>query len=237
MKLNRRFIALAATLASFQMISAADIVGKISLKGTPPPEKELPIDEACGKLSSEKLKTRLYMTGPEGGLGEVLVYIKDGLTGKTYPVPAEPVIMDQKNCQYVPYITAVQTGQKLLVKNSDPVPHNVHPTPSKESGNKESNLFQGPKSKDLEYTFAKPEMFMRVSCNIHQWMVAYVSVMDHPYYSISARDGTFKIANVPPGTYTVEAYHRKAGKATQKVTVANDTAKADFSLEVPAEAK
>lgn len=233
MKLNRSFIAAATALASLQMVSAADIVGKITLKGTPPAEKEIPLDAACGKLHTEKLKTRLYVVGADGGLADAFVYIKDGLTGKTFEVPSQPVVVDQKGCEYTPYVSGVQTGQTVLVKNSDPVPHNVHPTPAV-AGNKESNLFQGMGAKPLTYTFAKQEILLRYKCDIHNWMFAYVGVVDHPYYSVSAKDGTFKIANVPAGSYTVEVYHRKAGKSTQKVTVGNDGAKANFTLEVPA---
>jgi hypothetical protein len=142
--------------------------------------------------------------------------------------------MDQKGCQYEPYITAVQVNEPIVVKNSDPTMHNVHTKPQVE-GNKEANLAQMPNSKDLTFTFAKPEQFMRVECNVHPWMVAYVSVFDHPYFAVTDKNGNFTIKNVPKGSYTVEAVHRRAGKADEKVTVADANATANFTLNVPAQ--
>lgn len=234
MKLNRRFLAAAALCTAVQLVSAGDITGKITLKGTPPAERVLPLDPNCGKLweGKEKPTTRLYVVGKNGELADTFVYIKDGLTGKTFPVPQQPGVLDQVGCEYEPYISGIQTDQKLVVKNSDPVLHNVHPTPAV-AGNKESNLAQLPKGKDLEFTFAKEEILLRFKCDVHNWMFSYVGVVSHPYFAVSAKDGTFKIANVPPGKYTVEAYHRKAGKQTQEVTVDGSGAKeANFTFEV-----
>jgi hypothetical protein len=127
----------------------------------------------------------------------------------------------------------LQTKQKLLVRNSDPVLHNVHPTPDPKLGNKEANRAQVPKSPDLVFTFDNPEVLLRFKCDVHPWMFAYAGVLEHPYYAVTGKDGSFKIANVPPGTYTIEAFHRKSGKATQKVTVGTESQKADFTFEVP----
>ncbi|MDX1950971.1 MAG: carboxypeptidase regulatory-like domain-containing protein [Verrucomicrobiota bacterium] len=231
MNLKRSLGIMAALAATVQLASAADIIGKVTLKGTPPPEKELPLDPNCGKLHTTKPKTRFYVTGENNGLADVFVYIKDGLTGKTFEVPTEAALLDQKNCEYLPYVMGLQTNQKLLVRNSDPLLHNVHPTPTV-AGNKEKNLAQMPKSKDLEFTFPSPEIFVRYKCDVHPWMFAYVGVLEHPFYAVSDKDGNFKIANVPPGDYTVEAYHRKGGKVTQQVKVENATKTADFTVEV-----
>jgi hypothetical protein len=139
--------------------------------------------------------------------------------------------MDQKGCEYIPQIFAVQTGQKLNVKNSDPVLHNVHATPNPASGNKESNLAQLAKAPDLTFTFAKPEMFLRFKCDVHPWMFAWVSVFDHPYFAVSGKDGSFKIANVPAGKYKLVAEHRKAGTQTQEIEVKEDGAQATFTMD------
>jgi hypothetical protein len=233
MKLNRRWLAVATLSASLQLISAGDITGKITLKGTPPPEKELPLDPNCGKLHPEGTpKTRFYVVGTDGGLEDVFVYIKDGLTGKTFPVPDKPGLINQKGCEYLPYISGLQTNQKLLFRNSDPVLHNVHPTPAV-PGNKEQNVAQMPKGKDLEFVFPNPEVLLRIKCDVHQWMFTYVGVLDHPFYAVTDKDGKFTIKNVPPGSYTVEAYHRKAGKQTSQVKVeATGSKDANFTFEV-----
>jgi hypothetical protein len=234
MKLNR-WLGLAALAASVQFLSAADITGKVKLNGKPPEEKELPLDPGCGALHPEgKPKTRFYVVGKDGGLADTLIYLKDGVTGKTFQVPEQGVLIDQKGCEYTPYVAGAQAGQKINVRNSDPFMHNVHPMPAV-AGNPEKNQAQMPKSKDLEFVFNNPENFLKFKCDVHPWMFAYVSVMAHPYYTISKEDGTYTIKNVPKGSYTVEAMHRKAGKAEQKVTVGDSNATADFTLNVPAQ--
>lgn len=230
MKLNCRCLAVAALLVSLQLVSAGDITGKITLKGTPPPERDLPLDPACGKIHPSK-KTRFYVVGDQGGLADTFIYVKDGLTGKTFPVPEKPHLIDQVGCEYVPYVTGLMVNQKLLVRNSDPVLHNVHPIPAV-AGNKESNIAQLPKAKDLEFSFPKEEAFLRFKCDVHPWMFSYVSIMSHPFYSTSDKDGTFKIENLPAGKYTIEANHRKAGKQTLEVEVpATGSKEANFTFE------
>ena len=229
--MNRRILAVAALMASLQLVSAGDITGKITLKGTPPPERDIPLDPACGKLHPTK-KTKLYVVGKGGELADTFVFVKDGLTGKNFPVPEKAALIDQKGCEYIPYVSGLMVGQKLLVRNSDPLMHNVHPIPAV-AGNKESNVAQMPNGKDLEYTFAKEEPFLRFKCDVHPWMYSYVNVMSHPFYSTSDKDGTFKIENLPAGKYTIEASHRKAGKQTMEVEVpATGKKEANFTFEV-----
>jgi plastocyanin len=222
-----------AALAAAGSVPAADLSGTVTLKGTPPKEKEItPFkdDATCSKLSDTP-STRFYVVGPKGEFADVVISVQ-GVSGKSAGATAEPVVMDQKNCLYVPQILAVQTGQKILVKNSDPVMHNVHDQPATGSGNDEKNQAQLPGGADLTFSFPKPEMFLKFKCDVHTWMFAWVSVFDHPYFTISAKDGTFTIKNVPPGKYTVQAAHRKAGVVTQEVEVKDgEPAKVDFTLE------
>lgn len=237
----RSLKALAGTLlvASVSSAIAADVTGKVSLKGTPPPEKELPLDAACGKLwPNEKPKTRFYVVGADQALGDVFVYLKaDGLKGAA---PTKPALLDQKGCEYIPYVLGAQTGQKILVRNSDPVLHNVHAIPGGKSGNKEFNLAQMAGGKDIERAFDHPEIFVRFKCDVHIWMFAYVGVLPHPYYAVTGQDGRYKIEGVPPGKYTLVAFHRKAhgteDKAlTQEITVGDQGVTADLTVEVPAQ--
>jgi hypothetical protein len=229
MKLKPLCFGVAALAASLQLVPAGDIVGKITLKGTPPPERDLPLDPACGKIHPTK-KTKFYVTGENGALADTFVYVKEGLAGKKFPIPEKAGLLDQVGCEYVPYVSGIMAGQKLLVRNSDPLLHNVHPIPAA-AGNKEKNLIQLPKSKDLEFSFPSEEMFLRFKCDIHPWMYSYVSVLNHPFYAVSGEDGTFKIANLPPGKYTIEASHRKAGKQTMEITVEESGAKdANFTF-------
>ncbi len=234
MKMTNRLLVAAALMGTMQWASAADITGKITLTGTPPPEKDLPLDPSCGNMHKEKPKTRFYVVDAGGGLADTFIYIKDGLSGKTIPAPTTAVELDQRGCEYVPYVFGLQTKQKLVVKNSDPLLHNIHVTPTV-AGNKESNKAQMANGKPFEYTFDSAEVLLRFKCDVHPWMFAYAGVVDHPYFAVSGKDGTFKIANVPAGNYVIEAFHRKAGKVEKKVTVGSDGQKADFSLAVPAQ--
>ena len=236
--MKRLTLTAAALLAVVGMSSAGDITGKITLKGTPPPEKAIVVDATCGKARTdqglEAAKTRFYAVGKDGALADVFVYLKSGVTAKP-AVPATAAVIDQKGCEYTPYIVGAMVGQKIHVKTSDPALHNVHPTPVV-AGNKEYNKAHLPGSPPLEFSWDNQEILLRFKCDVHPWMFAYVGVVDHPYFAVSGADGSFKIADVPPGKYTVEAFHRKSGKPlTQEVTAGADGAKADFTIEVPAQ--
>lgn len=235
MKMTSRILTATVCAATLSVASAADITGKITLKGTPPPAVELTDvknNADCSKMHTAPVMTQHFIVGSGGELANVIVALK-GVPAKAGGESAAPAAMDQKNCLYTPQILAVQTNQKLLVKNSDPVSHNVHTLPTA-PGNVEKNLGQAAKQPDLVFTFAKPEPFLKFKCEIHPWMFAWVSVFDHPYFAVTDKDGKFTIKNVPPGEYTIEARHRKAAAdgVTQKITVKDSGATADFVLEV-----
>jgi len=212
-------------------VRAADIYGTITFKGTPPPEINIvPLkdDPNCGPLHKEMPTTHFYVVSPNGGFGDVVVSLKDA-HGKSTGATAPPLMIDQKGCEYNPYVAACQTGQKIIVKNSDPVLHNVHVTPEN-SGNKEENRAQAPHAPDLTFVFHAPEEFVRFKCDVHAWMFAYVSVFDHPYFSVSGHDGSYRIHDVPPGHYTVVAMHRKDGAQEKQVDVKNEAVRLDFTF-------
>lgn len=226
--------AITALTAALPAAFAGDITGKITLKGTPPPNpevKDLAADVNCGKLVTEKVNMPFYVVGAGGELVDVFVTIKD-MSGKSTGVSAQPAVLDQKGCQYFPYVSALQTKQTLLVKNSDPLLHNVNITPTPGSGNKPANQAQLQGGPDLKFTFDAPEKFLRFKCDVHGWMFAYVCVVDHPYFAVSGKDGTFKIKDVPPGKYTIEATHRKAGTVTKEIEVKDGAATLDLTFEV-----
>ena len=223
------FFSLVATLAFLPVVPAADITGVIALKGTPPAEKEItPImdDANCSASHAKAPMTHFYTVDAKGDLGDVVVYLKN-VTGKSTGPGAPSVVIDQKGCLYTPTILAVQTGQKIIVKNSDSCVHNVHAKPTVD-GNKESNDVQMPGGADLTYSFAKPEMFLKFQCDVHPWMFSWVSVIDSPYFSVTGADGKFVIKNVPPGKYTIEAAHRKLGTQTLEIEVKDSDVTAAF---------
>ncbi len=210
--------------------TAADIRGKVTLKGTPPPEIVIQFDAVCGKMHNTPVTTRHYLVSKDGGLANVFVYVKEGARPTPPPPNAETPMLDQINCLFEPYVMGVQTGQKFKVLNSDSLLHNVHATPKI---NKEFNLGQPVKGMVVEKSFDKPEVLVRFKCDVHPWMFAYVGVLDHPYFSVTDKDGNFKITGLPAGKYTLEAVHLKAGTATHTLDAgADDKNSADFVLEV-----
>ncbi len=239
MKKYSKLVTAAALALSVIALNAGDITGKVTLKGTPPANKKFKMDPLCGRLHKVNLhEMKFYDVAKDGGLGDVVVVLK-GAKGNA----SGPVVIDQVGCVYVPYVATAQTGQTITVKNSDPLMHNVHPTPKNTAGgNKESNLAQPVKGMKNDFKFPATENFLRFKCDVHQWMFSYVSVFDHPYHAVTDSNGNFTIKNVPAGEYEIEAIHRKVHAASaasgykgtvQKVSVSTSGGKADFTLNVP----
>jgi hypothetical protein len=211
------------------------ISGQVFLKGQAPAEKPLPLDANCGKLHVKPPTTRFYVVNSQNGLGDVLVYVSEGLNSKKWPVPDRPHILNNSGCVFEPYISAARAGQKLLIQNLDAVLHNVHPTPTNPQ-NREFNFAQLPEGAPLELTMTAPEMNMRIKCDVHPWQFAYVSFFDHPYFAVTDRNGQFTLPPLPPGEYTIEASHRKSGTIQQKVRIKEGRpTELRFIFTVPAE--
>jgi plastocyanin len=227
-------LTLSALALAGQLSTAGDITGTITLKGTPPKEKDItPLkdDATCGKLHTDMPTTHFYVVGPKGELADVVVSVQ-GAAGASTGAMAAPAVLDQRGCEYIPQILAVQTGQKIVVKNSDPVLHNIHDLPNPDSGNPEKNMAQMPNGPELTFTFDKPEDFLKFKCDVHQWMFAWVSIFNNPFFAVSDKEGHFKISNVPAGKYKIKAVHRKAGTVTQEVEVKDGApANVDLTLE------
>jgi plastocyanin len=239
MKINPRFFIVPLLAAGLQTAMAGDLTGTITLSGTPP---EPLINDAiannpqCGPLHPDPVKVVFYKVGANNGLADVVIKITN-ISAKSTGESAAPLILDQKACEYIPYINAVQTGQKIIIKNSDPVMHNVHFNPDLDGGNasKAKNLAEV-QGQQITVFFTAPEDFLKINCDVHNWMLSYVTVVDNPYFALSDAAGKYKIANVPPGKYTVEAIHRKANlkkPATKEIEVKADGAVLDFTIEVP----
>lgn len=229
-------VAAGMTVVAFS-VNAAAVTGKVTLKGTPPPEKVIAAvktDANCGKVAQGEAKSRLYVVGADGGLANTVVYIKKGLEGKTFPVPANKVEIDQVGCMYQPYISAAMAKQTVAIKNSDPFMHNVNVQP-KAAGNKGFNIAQATQGTVNDKTFDSPELGIRFACNVHPWMIAYLTVIEHPFFAVSDDNGGFEIkGDLPDGKYTLEAYHQKAGAVTQEIEVKGGKAAANFTIEVKA---
>jgi plastocyanin len=213
-------------------LSAAELTGKVTVKGTPPPPKEIATvanDPTCGKLRTTPLVVRTWVVGADSGLGNVVVYIKAGLEGKTFTPPTEPAVVDQTGCAYEPYVTAVMASQTISIKNSDPVLHNVNAQPKVNTGFNFAQATQGQKN---DKSFPKPEMGIKFACNVHPWMLSYVSVLENPFFAVSDKDGNFKISgDLPDGKYTLAAFHQKGGEVTKEIEVKGGKATQSFEIE------
>jgi hypothetical protein len=225
---------------AWQIASAGDVSGKITLDGTPPPEKNIVFDDSCGPVHPSITTTRHFVVGKDKGLADVFVYISKGLEGRKFTPPAEARIINQEGCAYLPLVTGVMVGQVLKFKNSDPILHNVHGLPTV-NGNQEFNFAQ-PSQGDIDATkwtacITQPEVLVKIKCEVHSWMFCYVGVRDNPYFAVSDQDGNFKIPGLPPGDYTLTAYHLKATAGTpgisKQITVGAGPLTVDFTLKVP----
>ena len=149
-------------------------------------------------------------------MANVFVYIKSGLAQTAYPAPAEAVVIDQKGCNYSPRVIGVMVGQTVKILNPDGTLHNVH---SKSKINPEFNAAMPNFRKEMEKTFSQPEFMFPLRCDVHPWMIAWMSIMTHPFFNVSNTQGEFQIKDIPPGTYEIEAWHEKLGTQTAKVTI------------------
>lgn len=242
MKKSPLLLSVVGLAASLQIVCAGDVVGKVTLQGTPPPEKAIAFDDTCSKLNPPVTTTRHYVVGKDNGLGNVFVYISKGLEGKKFPIPSAAVEINQTGCNYDPYILGCMVGQTMRIKDSDPIMHNIHALPKVE-GNSEFNfaeMAQGDVN-DSKWTasITKPEVLVKMKCDVHPWMFCYVGVLDHPFFAVTDKDGNFKIADVPPGSYTLTAYHLKTHQntpgVTQEIKVADASpVTANFTVELKA---
>ncbi len=205
--------------------TAATISGKVVLEGeAPAPELiKMSADPFCTTAGHDNQPTQYFVVGESNGLENVFVYVKSGLGSRMFPPPTTPAVLDQQGCRYVPHVVGVQVGQPLDVSNSDDTLHNVHAVPMI---NAEFNMGQPLKDLKLTHTFTAPEVMVPFKCDVHGWMNAFVGVVDNPYYAVSANGGTFALADLPPGTYEIEAWHEKLGTRTQTVTVGEKESKA-----------
>lgn len=202
--------------------TAGVISGKVFFSGKLPPRKTIEMDQdpLCAKQHATPVVDEIIAasgSGPEKALGNVFVYLKKGLEDKNFEPPADPVTIEQKGCWFGPRVLGIQVGQVLKVINADPLTHNIHPLAQV---NREWNQSQAPGAAAFTRRFTQPEVMIRVKCNIHIWMHAWVGVVAHPYFAVTGADGSFALRKVPPGSYTIEVWHEQLGRQAQQVTLA-----------------
>lgn len=203
---------------------AATLTGVVKLEAAAPkmPPIQMSADPYCQSQHATPAMDEEVVVDGQGDLANVFVYVKN-ISGN-YPPPTTHAMIDQKGCQYHPHVNAVQVGQPLDIRNSDATLHNIHALPNVNAQFNEGQPVQGMVSTKK---FDKPELVpFKVKCDVHGWMKSYMAVMPHPFYSVSQMNGSYTIANLPPGNYTVVAWHEKYGQQEQQVTVGPKESKA-----------
>ena len=202
-----------ATLAP-PLPNTTHLVGTVQYTGTRLQGEKLLLPLTCatqGDVYSNDILVK------NGRLKNVLVRVIKGLDGKQFnDIPAETVVLDQKNCQYEPRVIAVRVGQKVDITNSDATFHNVR---SVTKNNEDFNVAMPSQNDKVTKVFSKPEIVLQTKCSVHPWMSASIAVIEHPYYALTNTDGEFTIQNLPDGTYTIEAWHEIFGKQSQELTI------------------
>lgn len=210
--------------------TAATITGSVAFAGQRPAPQRIDMSEepTCAQKHPSGAFVEAIVVNDNGTLRNVFVYVKEGLPANlTFPTPREPVEIDQNGCIYHPRVFGIQVGQALNIKNSDGLLHNIKALPQT---NRPFNISQ-PTNMVTSRSFRAAEVPVPLECNVHSWMNAWVGVLSHPYFAATGADGAFSLRRLPPGTYTLEAWHERLGTQTQQVTVGpNETKNIVFTF-------
>ena len=205
---------------SVDAATAGTVTATVKFEGVPPAPQMISLngDPKCvSENGAPQRAEEQIVVGDNQALQNVFVYVKDGLGAYGFPIPSEPAVLDQDKCRYTPRVLGVRVGQALQVRNSDPLLHNVRSNAVINQSFNKSTPIEGMK---FDHVFATREVMVPFKCDVHGWMSAYVGVLDHPYFGTTAPDGKVVLANLPPGTYTIEAWHEQLGTKTAQVTIA-----------------
>lgn len=206
-----------ASGSGYLVVEVADggtIRGTVRYTGSVPASRTVAVSddvEACGT----SINVSTVQVGSNQGLRNVVVSLTDITEGAAISVSSTPPALDQDGCEFTPHILIAPVQETVNVLNSDPITHNVHTAAFE---NRPLNRAQPAAVRSIDVTFDAAEK-VRVRCDIHEWMSAWIVVVDHPYYQVTGESGSFVLENVPPGTYTMEVWHEQLGATTQQVTV------------------
>lgn len=224
-------VVLALSGASVAAAQEASISGTVKLDGEPKKQKklnkDLDGDKFCGpQRGGQDVFAEDAIVSADKAIANVFVQVK-GVKG-TFSAPKEPAEIDQNKCIYKPHVVVVHVGQTLNIKSSDDTMHNIHGLPNL---NKEFNETQDKAGSVAPKTFSVPEIGIKIKCDIHPWMGAWLHVVDHPFWAKTGPDGKFTIGKLPAGKYMVEVWHEKFKGKPVEVTVGDKEAKTqDFTL-------
>jgi hypothetical protein len=200
-------------------LTVATITATVAFDGEAPKPVMVRLDgdpKCVAENGSSERPSEDILLGDGKNLQNVFVYVKEGLGDYAFPIPKEPVVLDQLKCRYTPRVLGIRTGQPLAIRNSDPLLHNVR---ADGKANQPFNMGHPIQGTTFNRTFPTSEVMLPFRCDVHNWMHAWIGVLDHPFFGVSGANGRVTLAGLPPGTYTVEAWHEKLGTKSQQVAV------------------
>lgn len=212
----------------FDVATAGNVSGMVMFEGTAPPPEMLDMaSEPDCQAQYTGDPSVSWVDAQNGQLGDVFIYVSQGLEGMNFPVASGAVVIDQQGCQYRPLVSGVMVGQTVTFRNSDGLLHNINASPT---ANRPFNVSQ-PVNMDTNREFAAPEVMIPIQCDVHGWMAGYIGVVEHPYHTVTGSGGSFNLSQLPPGEYVIEAWHSRLGTQQQTVTVATgQTAEVSFTF-------
>jgi plastocyanin len=195
----------------------ATLTGRVKIKGEIPKRRKIQTnaDPKCAAMHPGDLLTDDFVIDPAGNVQYALVHVKEGLGDQKVTVPKAPAVVEQKGCRFEPHVVGVMVGQELMFRNMDDLMHIVHVQPRT---NKEFGFSQAKRGEERPKVFTSKEL-IRLFCDVHPWMECWIHVLDHPFHATTGPDGRFRIKGLPPGKYTIEAWHSKYKPVTQEIEV------------------
>lgn len=218
------------TCVAIASLAYGDVTGTIKLAGKAPEPRQIDMSgvKECADQHPDPVYDETVVVGQNGELANVVVSVKtDDPSSLGGEIPKEPAVLDQKACTYVPHVLAMMAGQELIIKNDDPFLHNVH---SLAQINPAFNFAQPNRDPGKKIDSPKVAENIKVKCDVHPWMSAWIVVLEHPFFSVSTEDGTFRIRGLPDGQYTLQAWHEKFGAQEQTIEVKDGKAEVNFTF-------
>ncbi len=200
---------------AIEITARGAIVGEVKFVGESPAKEKLEVNKDTEVCAETDMFSEALIVGEDGGIQNAVVFLTHVRNGNKLEIPTQNPVLDQKGCRYVPHMLLVPMGATLDILNSDGVLHNVHTSSVK---NPEINRAQPMFKKVIQEKFDQPEI-IKVTCDVHNWMNAWVVVQGHPYYVVTDTNGLFRITDVPPGDYELKVWHETLGEKIQQVMV------------------
>ena len=208
-------------------MGSSAIMGTVRFRGMAPaaPRISRGTFAECNKTPP---RDKAVLVSADGAVAEAFVWVKRGLPDGDYPIPTDPVVIDQRGCEFLPRVAGVRAGQPVAFRNDDQTLHNVH---ALGSGSNRFNFGMPLTGMEVKRQLTEPQVMVTIGCDVHPWMRAYLGVVRHPFFAVTGPDGKFVLRGLPAGTYAIEAWQEAAGRVEQSVTVGNaQTSSVDLTL-------